>query len=167
MDSVRSVDYECRQRFIRSALVKRSQIRQNFLSSHNTCVAYRETNAQTEQTPVDIVLHGLRISRRLHVPTRFTSEPAESKSGDATLRTVLSKIHASILSAILEPSECSVLEFTEEQIARVREEACRTYSAGERHLTLLAGVIALIGDRVYDGSLRSRLTELVNALMPN
>ncbi len=32
---------------------------------------------------------------------------------------------------------------------------------------LLAGVIARIGDRVYDGSLRTRLTELGNALLPN
>jgi len=33
--------------------------------------------------------------------------------------------------------------------------------------SLLAGVIARIGDRVYDGSLRSRLTELGHALLPN
>ena len=33
--------------------------------------------------------------------------------------------------------------------------------------SILAGVIARIGDRVYDGSLRSRLTELGHALMPN
>ncbi len=32
---------------------------------------------------------------------------------------------------------------------------------------ILAGVIARIGDRVYDGSLRTRLTELGNALLPN
>jgi F-type H+-transporting ATPase subunit delta len=33
--------------------------------------------------------------------------------------------------------------------------------------SILAGVIARIGDRVYDGSLRSRLTELGNTLIPN
>jgi len=33
--------------------------------------------------------------------------------------------------------------------------------------SILAGVIARIGDRVYDGSLRSRMTELGNALLPN
>lgn len=33
--------------------------------------------------------------------------------------------------------------------------------------SILAGVIARIGDRVYDGSLRSRLTELGHALLPN
>jgi F-type H+-transporting ATPase subunit delta len=32
---------------------------------------------------------------------------------------------------------------------------------------ILAGVIARIGDRVYDGSLRTRLTQLGNALLPN
>jgi F-type H+-transporting ATPase subunit delta len=33
--------------------------------------------------------------------------------------------------------------------------------------SILAGVIARIGDRVYDGSLRTRLTELGNSLLPN
>jgi F-type H+-transporting ATPase subunit delta len=33
--------------------------------------------------------------------------------------------------------------------------------------SILAGVIARIGDRVYDGSLRTRLTELGQALQPN
>ena len=33
--------------------------------------------------------------------------------------------------------------------------------------SILAGVVARIGDRVYDGSLRSRLTELGHALKPN
>jgi F-type H+-transporting ATPase subunit delta len=33
--------------------------------------------------------------------------------------------------------------------------------------TILAGVIARIGDRVYDGSLRARLDELGSALAPN
>jgi len=32
---------------------------------------------------------------------------------------------------------------------------------------ILAGVIARIGDRVYDGSLRTRLAELGHALLPN
>jgi F-type H+-transporting ATPase subunit delta len=32
---------------------------------------------------------------------------------------------------------------------------------------ILAGVIARIGDRVYDGSLRARLTELGHSLLPN
>ncbi len=33
--------------------------------------------------------------------------------------------------------------------------------------SILAGVIARIGDRVYDGSLKTRLTELGNSLLPN
>jgi F-type H+-transporting ATPase subunit delta len=33
--------------------------------------------------------------------------------------------------------------------------------------SILAGVIARIGDRVYDGSLRSRMTELGQSLLPN
>jgi len=33
--------------------------------------------------------------------------------------------------------------------------------------SILAGVIARIGDRVYDGSLRSRLAQLGNSLLPN
>jgi F-type H+-transporting ATPase subunit delta len=33
--------------------------------------------------------------------------------------------------------------------------------------SILAGVIARIGDRVYDGSLKTRLTELGNSLVPN
>ena len=33
--------------------------------------------------------------------------------------------------------------------------------------TLIAGVVARIGDTVYDGSLRARLTQLKTALLPN
>jgi F-type H+-transporting ATPase subunit delta len=33
--------------------------------------------------------------------------------------------------------------------------------------SILAGVVVRIGDRVYDGSLKSRLTELGNSLLPN
>jgi hypothetical protein len=95
-----------------------------------------------EQTPVDIVLNGLKIGRRLHVSTRYPPGPQDSETGNAALGFVLSKIHASILSAILEPSEQRVIEFTGDQISRVREELWRSYDDGERHLALLAGLVA-------------------------
>lgn len=91
----------------------------------------RESKTPVEQTPVDIVLNGLRIGRRLHVPNRYPPGRQDSEIDSASLRSVLSKVHTSILSAILEPSEQRVIEFTEGQI-------WRTYDTGERHVALLA-----------------------------
>jgi hypothetical protein len=55
---------------------------------------------------------------------------------------MLSKVHAAVLSAILEPAELHVLEFTADQVARIRDEVSRSSDADERHLFLLAVLLA-------------------------
>ncbi len=64
------------------------------------------------------------------------------------LRLIVAKLHSTALSVIMEPQARRDLEFTTEEIAKVRDEVAREHAVGEKHLTLLSQLFA---NRVTQG----------------
>jgi len=112
-------------------------------------------SALNSPTTLDALLNGVPVGHGIRCQSPLKLMTEGTLSAQPRLASVVGRIHHAAVDVSQSTNACQHIEFTEEQISKVRDEVAAVYSSGEKSMTQLTHLLGLrLSEGQYECSSR-------------